>query len=514
MPARKVALRNDAPALTQPPTQPSSSRAARERSSVQLGQLADGLAAIRTTMEIPAEFPPDVVARAEERALTPQLPEADRTDLELLTIDPPGARDLDQALHIGRAGDGFVISYAIADVAAFVTAGDAVDQEAHRRGMTFYAPDRRTPLHPPALSEGAASLLPDQVRPALLWTLTLNSHGQMTDADVSRALVRSRDQLTYEQAQAEIDGASPRQTLALLAQVGELRLQRERDRGGVSLQIPSQEVRVGSEGWTLELRTPLPVDGWNAQISLLTGMAAAHIMLYGQVGIVRTLPPADNASLRRLRQTAKALHIGWPAELDYPEFVRGLDPSRPDHAAMLNACTTLFRGAGYKAFSGGIPEDVEHAALAIDYAHTTAPLRRLVDRYAGEICLALCAGQPVPTWVLRALDALPDEMMTSQRRSKAYERAIIDLMEVFLLAERVGEEFVGTVIEVDPKRSRGVAMIKEPAVEARVRGASLPLGQEVALRLVSAVYASGAVEFDLASADHASVPTAEEASVS
>lgn len=487
MPARKVALRTDAPALTPSSTQPS---------AAELGHLADGLAAIRTGMEVPAEFPPGVVARAEERARTPELPEADRTDLELVTIDPPGARDLDQALHIGRSGDGFVISYAIADVAAFVTAGDEVDQEAHRRGMTFYAPDRRTLLHPPVLSEGAASLLADQVRPALLWTLTLDSHGQMTDADVSRARVRSREQLTYEQAQAEIDGNAPRETLALLAEVGELRLQQERDRGGVSLQIPSQQVRVGPDGWTLVFRAPLPVDGWNAQISLLTGMAAAHIMLYGQVGIVRTLPPADNASLRRLRQTAKALHIGWPAELDYPEFVRGLDPARPEHAAMLNACTTLFRGAGYRSFSGGIPEDVEHAALAIDYAHTTAPLRRLVDRYAGEICVALCAGQRVPTWVLQALDALPAEMVAAERRSKKYERAIIDLIEVLLLADRVGEDFVGTVIEVDPKRSRGVAVIKEPAVEARVRGESLPIGQEVKLRLVSADYASGAVEFE------------------
>jgi exoribonuclease R len=86
--------------------------------------------------------------------------------------------------------------------------------------------------------------------------------------------------------------------------------------------------------------------------------------------------------------------------MDYPDFVRALSPSRPDQAAMLNASTRLFRGAGYRTFSGGIPEDVDHAALASDYAHTTAPLRRLVDRYSGEICVALCADQPVPAWVL------------------------------------------------------------------------------------------------------------------
>jgi exoribonuclease R len=439
-----------------------------------------------------------VLRQAKAAAAAPRMPELDRTDLDLVTIDPPGSRDLDQAMHITADGDGYRICYAIADVAAFVTAGDAVDREAHRRGMTLYAPDHRTPLHPTLLSEDAASLLPGQVRPAVLWTLRLDGHGKMIDAEVVRARVSSREQLDYAQAQAEIDGGSARETLRLLRDVGELRLQRERDRGGVSLQIPDQEVRVDSDGWTLDFRTPLPVDGWNAQISLLTGMAAAHIMLYGQVGILRTLPPADNGSLRRLRQTAKALHIHWPAELDYPEFVRSLDPARPDHAAMLNACTSLFRGAGYCAFSGSIPEDVEHAALAIEYAHTTAPLRRLVDRYVGEICLALCGDRPVPPWVLQALDALPEEMSAAERRAKQYERAIIDLMEVFLLHDRVGEIFTGTVIDVDEKKARGVAMIKDPAVEARVRGDRLPLGHEVSLRLTSADYAVGAPEFELA----------------
>jgi exoribonuclease R len=280
--------------------------------------------------------------------------------------------------------------------------------------------------------------------------------------------------------------------------VGPKREQREKDRGGVSLQIPEQEIvpPTGADGWRLAFRAPLPVEGWNAQISLLTGMAAAHLMLYGQVGILRTMPPADQESLRRLRQTAKALKISWPSELDYPEFVRSLDPSRPADAAMINACTVLFRGAGYRAFSGGVPEDVEHAALAIDYAHVTAPLRRLVDRYAGEVCVALCAGRPVPNWVLRGLDGLPDEMAGADRRARKYERAIIDLMEVVLLHDRVGETFPGTVVEVDRNRHRGVVVLAEPAVEATVRGDDLPLGHQIQVRLVSADSASGAATFE------------------
>jgi exoribonuclease R len=474
--------------------------------------LTDGLARIRTELGVPDAFPADAQRAADLAAAAPRLPALDRTDLELITIDPPGSRDLDQAMNLRRDGSGVVVSYAIADVAAFVTAGDPIDLEAHRRGATLYAPDRRTPLHPEVLSEGAASLLPDQVRPALLWTLTLDGNGRLLDAGVARALVRSREQLDYAQAQAEIDGGAPRETLALLAEVGKWREQRERDRGGVSLQIPEQEIVPAAPGtaqeWRLAFRAPLPVEGWNAQISLLTGMAAAHIMLYGQVGILRTMPPADPGSLRRLRQTAKALHIPWPAELDYPEFVRSLDPRRGDHAAMLTACTMLFRGAGYRAFSGGVQNDVEHAALAIDYAHVTAPLRRLVDRYAGEVCLSLCGGVAVPGWALRALDALPTEMADADHRAKKYERAVIDLMEVCLLADRVGESFTGTVIETDRDRRRGVIMIQDPAVEAPVRGDVLPLGQEVTARLASADFGSGAVAFQVGAPVPAPVPTA------
>ncbi len=473
MPARKV----DLPGLLPP-------------------DLAAGLARIRTELQVPETFPDDVLAAAEAAVAAVTAPELDRTDLELVTIDPPGARDLDQALHLARAEGGYVVSYAIADVAAFVRPGDPVDREAHRRGMTLYAPDHRTPLHPPVLSEGAASLLPDQVRPALLWTLRLDAQGRMTDAEVVRARVRSREQLDYGQAQAEIDSGHARESLALLAEVGRWREQRERERGGVSLPLPEQEVVPAADGWRLEFRAPLPVEGWNAQISLLTGMAAAHLMLYAQVGIVRSMPPAEHGALRTLRATAKALRISWPAELDYPEFVRSLDPARPAHAAMLNACTMLFRGAGYLAFDGDVPPDAEHSALATDYAHCTAPLRRLVDRYVGEVCLALCAGTAVPPWVLAALPALPAEMATADRRAKRYERAVIDLVEVVLLAPRLGEVFEATVVDVDDARRHGTVVVAEPAVEARVSGEGLPLGRQIQVRLVAADLASGAVSFE------------------
>jgi len=474
--------------------------------------LRAGLADIAAEVGVSAEFPAEVEAAASAAALAPRLPDLDRTDLPFLTIDPPGARDLDQALHIERDtrgdGDGYVVHYAIADVAAFVAPGDPVDLEAHRRGETLYGADTKIPLHPPVLSEAAASLLPDQVRPALLWTIRVDATGEGTDVHVERALVRSRAQLSYAQAQEMLDTGSGDTellaTLRLLQQVGELRLAREAARGGVDLPLPDQEVDIEGDTWRLEFRDMLPVERWNAQISLLTGFGAASLMVYARVGILRTLPPADPHDIKRLHRTARGLGIEWPAEQLYPDFIRSLDPTRPSHAAMVVACTRLLRGSGYAAFDGELPSPSEHAALASEYAHVTAPLRRLVDRYAGEVCVALCADQPVPDWVRAALPALPDEMRESGRRSGAYERAVLDLVEAGTLAPHVGETFEGAVVEVDEKTGRrGQVTVQEPAVEAPVEVAdgddrTLPLGEHVRVRLTTADVAERRVRFTLA----------------
>ncbi|HTD28695.1 MAG TPA: RNB domain-containing ribonuclease, partial [Xanthomonadaceae bacterium] len=141
--------------------------------------LDQGIAAIQQELKLPQEFPPDVEAAAAQAAANPRLPDLDRTDIALVTIDPPGSMDLDQAMCLERNANGYRVYYAIADVAAFVTAGDPIDIEANRRGETLYGANSRIPLHPTVLCEGAASLLPDQLRPALLWTIDLDKAGEI-----------------------------------------------------------------------------------------------------------------------------------------------------------------------------------------------------------------------------------------------------------------------------------------------------------------------------------------------
>lgn len=462
--------------------------------------LRDGIAAIQGEMKVSPEFPAAVEKAAAEAAANPRLPDLDLTDLAFVTIDPESAMDLDQAMCLERAGDGFVVHYAIADLAAFITPGDPIDVEANRRGETLYGADSKVPLHPKSISEDAGSLLPGQVRPALVWRLNVDSTGEGTDVTVQRAMVRSRAKLSYAAVQADLDAGTADEMFTILRELGELRLAREAARGGVSLPLPEQEIVNTNGTWRLEFRRMLPVESWNAQISLLTGFAAASLMVYARVGLLRTLPPADPRDVQRLHRTARALKIDWPAEVLYPDFIRSLDTSRANHAAMVVACTRLLRGSGYVGFDGELPDQAQHSALASEYAHVTAPLRRLVDRYALEICVALCAGEDVPDWVLAKLHDLPDTMRESGRRANQYENSVLNLVEAAVLAPRLGESFPGVIVEADERDDRrGEVNVQDPAIEAVVVGsAPLPVGQDVTVRLTTADVATRKVEFTLA----------------
>jgi len=450
-------------------------------------------AALRAELEVPGDFASEVLADAQRSADAVELPDEDATDLPLVTIDPVGSRDLDQAVHLAREGDGFVVSYAIADVAAFVHPGSPVDLEAHTRGETLYFPDRRVPLHPPVLSEGAASLLPGEIRPAALWRITLGADGEVTAVDVRRARVRSVAQLDYAGVQADADRGALHEAIALLPAVGEARLAVARRRHAIDLDLPEQVVEQDGGEWRLHLRTQLPVERYNASISLLTGTCAAELMLRAGVGVLRVVPPPDTGAVAALRRAARALHVPWPDGAAPGDVLDQLDRSDPRHVALLEHATSLLRGAGYVAFASGRPEQTVHAGIGAPYAHVTAPLRRLVDRYGTEVCLAIQAGQPVPDWVSSALAALPGEMQRADHLAHVADRAVVDATEAWLLRDRVGEQFAATVIDAEERS--GMVVLDDPAVRARCDGANLPVGERITVRLVTADVAARQVRF-------------------
>ena len=163
----------------------------------------------------------------------------------------------------------------------------------------------------------------------------------------------------------------------------------------------------------------------------------------------------------------------WPAEQSFADFLRGLDASIPTHAAVLAKSTVLLRGSGYAAFDGDVPEHPRHAGIGAPYAHTTAPLRRLVDRYVGEVCLAVSAGTDVPDWVRAALPDLPETMEDSNRRQQGFESGIVSLVEAAVLAGSVGQVFEAVVVDADKDGEGGSVQLRKPAVTARCSGSDL-----------------------------------------
>lgn len=464
-------------------------------------EIDDGFAAIRDELEVPSSFPAEVVDEAERVALRgPQIPPGanneylDQTDLELLTIDPPGSIDLDQAFAAERQGDGYRVWYAIADVASFVAPGSALDAEARVRGVTLYSPDQRASLHPEALNESAGSLLPDTIKPAVLWQIDLDGDGNQTAATAQRAMVRSREKLTYKQAQDRIDANDGTISLELLREIGKLRQQLEAERGAISLQLPSQVISPNGEGdYTLHYETSLPVEGWNAQISLLTGMAAGQLMVEAGHGLLRTLPPLHKGTIKEVRRAAQALDVEWPSEMSYPDRVRQLDPNNPHEAALLVRAARSFRGAGYDAFfNHEVPEQPLHGAIAAIYAHVTAPLRRVADRFANEVVLSHCGGIDAPAWALEALEELPSIMNAARRRDGQLERAHVDFVETIALRCRIGETFDGIVLSHTRKGAK--VQLRDPAVLAPIRDQP-EIGDVVRLRLEAVDSQKRRVEF-------------------
>ena len=450
-------------------------------------ELFSALAAIRAELDLPTGFAPAVEAEAARAVATYTLPDLDLTGIPFVTIDPAGSTDLDQALAIERDGDGWRVFYAIADLPAFVTPGGAIDAEARERGQTLYAADGRIPLHPVAISEGAASLLPDVDRGAYVWEFALDAAGHGTSARVRRARVRSRRQWTYEEAHAAVEGDV---MLGMLREVGEALVARESARGGASLSTPEILVVRDHDGYRLERRVVLPVATWNAQLSLLTGMAAARMMLDAGVGILRTMPPAEPQAIEHFRLQTVALGTPWGDEERYGDYLRRLDNDDPRQIAIRHAAASLFRGASYASFDGEPPAETMQSAIGAPYAHVTAPLRRLVDRFGLEVCVAVSGGTEVPGWVRDGLPMLPAAMGRSSNTAGRLSRRTLDTVEAAVLAPHIGEEFDALAI------TDATVQLSDPAVEAACDGPLEP-GTPVRARLVEADIATGAVRFRL-----------------
>lgn len=454
--------------------------------------LAAGLARIRDEFAVPGPFPPEVAAAAQQAAAAPVgAGHVDRTATPFVTLDPAASTDLDQAFAIETDSDAIVLSYAIADVGWFVRSGDAVDREAWRRGLTIYMPGTRAPLHPETVSEGAASLLPGVERPAVVFRVRIGPEGELALDAVERAVVRSRAKLGYETVRAGELPDGFEEVAARLARA-------ERRRGASRVSFPEQEVSVGPDGgWALQLRARRVVEDQNAALSLATNLAVAQTLLAAGTGVFRVMPPPTAGQIERLRHTARALALEWPADVDLQAFERTLDGRRDaSAAAFLLALRRASGRASYEPWRAG--STPWHAAMAATYTHATAPLRRLADRFVVEAALAISNGDSPSPDVAAAFEQLPTAMADAESRAARVDTAVLDLVEAVLLRDSVGQTFAAVVTDIDDRGAR--IQLAEPAVASRVAVDGVAPGDDVRVRLVEADVARRAVRFELSPA--------------
>jgi exoribonuclease R len=179
---------------------------------------------------------------------------------------------------------------------------------------------------------------------------------------------------------------------------------------------------------------------------------------------------------------------------EYTAILAGLDPADPAHAALITESARLFRGAAYEPFDGSPPADPAHHAIGGPYAHVTAPLRRLVDRYTNEIVLAVSAGRSLPSWVEAGFADLPATMDRARQHQGRLDRASVDFMEAMVLRGREGDRFEAVVTAVDDD-GEATVQLTEPAVIARVADLEADAGTRVTLRLDAVDDEAGSVRF-------------------
>lgn len=453
------------------------------------GALDRGLAAIRSEFQVPAGFPPPVLADAQAAAARVPTAHVDRTDVRFITLDPAGSTDLDQAFAIEAAGTDLLLRYAIADVAFFVDEDSAMDHEAWARGETLYLPDGKASLYPEVVSQGAASLLPDVERPAVVFAVRLDPDGEARLDGAERAVIRSAAKLAYETA---TDADLP----PLFGDFAARAMAAETRRGASRIDPPEQEVAANTDGgFTLAFRPRRPAEDRNATLSLACNLAVAAMLQAHGTGLFRVMAQPDAHAVARLRHSAAALGLSWAADAPLDAWERGLDAADPRAAAMMTAIRRAGGGASYQPYRAGVTP--WHSAVAATYAHATAPLRRLADQYVVQAALAVANGQPVPDAVQAAFERLPLPMARADAIGGRIDRAVVDLAEAVMLEGREGETFAAMATDIDDHHAR--IQLTDLPIVARVAGQGIAPGARLQVRLIRADALTRTLAFEMAS---------------
>ncbi len=487
--------------------------------------------------EIPQSFSQAALREAEQAGPANLKGREDWRDIPLLTIDPPDAKDHDDAVHAEPDGDpnnkgGYIVNVAIADVAFYVRAGSALDRNALERGNSVYFPDRVVPMLPERISNDLCSLKPGEPRGALAVRMVIGKDGRKRSHSFHRILMRSAAKLHYAQTQAAIDGRPDETTAPLLDRIlkplydAYAVVKRARDeRDPLDLDIPERKILLKADGTVDRVIVPQRLDAHRLieEFMILANVAAAETLEKKSLPLIyRVHDEPTLEKVHNLREFLKTLDMTFapsgalrPSLFNYVlEQVRGHDAE-----SLVNE--VVLRSQAQAEYSA---ENYGHFGLNLRrYAHFTSPIRRYADLVVHRAlirALGLGDGALPETETVESLSEVAAQISLTERRAMKAERETADRLIAHFLADRIGATFQGRISGVTraglfvrltetgadgliPIRTLGTEYFNydetRHALVGSRSGAMHRLGDVVDVRLVEAAPVAGALRFELLS---------------
>ncbi|WP_288428800.1 ribonuclease R [uncultured Agrobacterium sp.] len=485
---------------------------------------------------IPHIFPQNVLAEADDAKPASMSHREDWRDLPLITIDPADAKDHDDAVYAEPDPspdnpDGVIVTVAIADVSYYVRSGSPLDREALKRGNSVYFPDRVVPMLPERISNDLCSLKEGVDRPALAVRMVFSKEGRKASHTFHRIMMKSAAKLSYQQAQAAIDGKPDDKTGPLLEPIlkplwyaYEI-MKRGRDRRQpLELDMPERKILLRSDGTVDQVIIPERLDAHKLieEMMIQANVAAAETLEKKKQPLIYRIHDAPTlAKQETLREFLATLSISMAkgGQVRANSFngilARAVDTP---HQIMVNEM--VLRSQSQAIYS---PENIGHFGLNLmKYAHFTSPIRRYADLIVHRALvgsLGLGEGGITPQEEA-TLDDIAAEISTFERRAMAAERDTINRLIAHHLSERVGEEFEGRVggvtkaglfVALPQFGADGFVPIStlgmdyfiydeaHQALTGEKTGLGYQLGDTVQVRLAEAVPLAGALRFEILS---------------
>jgi ribonuclease R len=487
---------------------------------------------------IPHVFRRETLAEAEAAKPATRVHREDWRKLPLVTIDPPDARDHDDAVYAEpdtakNNKGGFIVTVAIADVAHYVTPGSALDHEAVVRGNSVYFPDRVVPMLPERISNDLCSLRPNEDRAALAVRMVIGADGHKKSHSFHRVMMRSAARLSYEQTQLAIGGRTDVVTetlvepvLAPLYAAYERLAHARNERQPLDLDLPERKILLTAHGHVDRVITPERLEAHRLieEFMILANVAAAETLEKARVPLIyRVHDEPDMERVAALRKFLQTLDINFPkagalrpaAFNRVLRLVKGRDAEQLVNEVVLRAQAQ----AEYAA------ENYGHFGLNLRrYAHFTSPIRRYADLivHRGLIrALKLGPGALPDSAEHAQLAEIAAEVSATERRAMVAERETKDRLIAHFLADRVGASFDGRIAGITraglfvklhetgadgfvPARTIGDEYFRyeeaHHAMVGRHSGETYRLGDAVTVKLVEAAPVAGALRFELLSA--------------